>query len=634
MKKTLFACVLFAVSILQVTAQINLAQGLVSYHPFTGNANDAGPNAIHGNVSNATLTSDRNGNANSAYYFNGNAFIDLPNNNAYSFSPQGTFSISVWVLPDQNNTWPAQAVVVKAPLHTDFNMSAWNYGTYIFSYKAMSGYAYNHILNGSTTFVQNLCWYNITSTYDNGKWHLYVNGRLEDQNLSQTNFILQDGFSRIFFGKKGESNGDWYQGKMDEVRIYNRVLNQQEIDSLAHTAAGTKTVNDLSLCEGESVQLSASGANSYSWSPATGLSNSSVANPVASPTATTRYFVTGADAAGCTSTDNLLITVNPTPVVSVSNDSLVCENSIVPLNATGGIQYSWLPSAGLSNSNIANPVATAVATTKYVVTVTNNNGCTAKDSVVLSVRKTPVFDISPAADACIKKSAQLTASGGDIYLWTPGISLNNPALFNPIASPVVTTIYSVTITDTICRVTNTLSTQVKIWPAPGISIQKTGDVDCSNGSSQLTAAGGITYSWQADPTLSNPDIANPVASPTATTTYYVNITDQHGCTNSDSVIVYVTTDNKSGYYIPTAFTPNNDGVNDCYGIRYWGSVNEIDFSIYNRWGQRVFHAKRADACWDGKLNGIAQDAAVYVYVIKAKTNCGDVFRKGTMVLIR
>ena len=75
-------------------AQINLNQGLVTYHPFTGNANDAGPNGINGNIVNATLTADRAGVANSAYYFNGtDAYIELPYTNLYSFPPNGSFSI-------------------------------------------------------------------------------------------------------------------------------------------------------------------------------------------------------------------------------------------------------------------------------------------------------------------------------------------------------------------------------------------------------------------------------------------------------------------------------------------------------------------------------------------------------------
>ena len=633
MKKTLF----FFLQCLCIAsfAQINLTQGLVTHHPFTGNANDLGPNSINGTVINATLTTDRNGTANSAYYFDGSSYIELPYHNSYNFDPQGSFSISVWVLPDLNNTWPAQGIVIKAPPNSDFTLSAWNYGIYVLSYKAMSGYAYNHILNGTTSFFQNLCWYNIISTYNNGVWNLYVNGRLESSNTSQNRFILQDGFSKIAFGKKGESFGDWYKGKMDDVRIYNRVLTQDEIDSLSFNGTGTRVSDDISICQGNSIQLNATGAASYSWSPAAGLSGTTIANPVATPTSTTRYYVTGTQASGCISTDNVLITVNPKPVVSISNDTLVCENSNVQLLSSGGASYLWSPATGLNNSGIPNPVATAINTTKYVVNVTSAQGCSAKDSVQLTVRKPGQFTISPSSGVCINNnSLQLSAGGGDTYVWTPANTLDNPGIANPTATPLQTTIYSVTINDTVCVLTNTLSTTLTVNPLPVISVSKTNDIDCSSSNSQLLASGGVQYVWDSDPTLDNITIRNPLASPTVATLYKVTGTDINGCSNRDSIQVEVTTNNKSSYLMPSAFSPNKDGLNDCFGIKYWGAILELEFNIYNRWGQLIFKTKNPGDCWDGTVDGVLQDAAVFVYVIKAKTQCGDIFRKGTFTLIR
>jgi gliding motility-associated-like protein len=112
-------------------------------------------------------------------------------------------------------------------------------------------------------------------------------------------------------------------------------------------------------------------------------------------------------------------------------------------------------------------------------------------------------------------------------------------------------------------------------------------------------------------------------------------TDQSGCANYDSVTVNVTNINKGGYLMPTAFTPNNDGKNDCYRVRFWGVRQELDFSIYNRWGERIFHTTNSNGCWDGTYKGVLQDPGVFIYMIKAKTSCeNSVFRKGTFVLIR
>jgi len=99
-------------------------------------------------------------------------------------------------------------------------------------------------------------------------------------------------------------------------------------------------------------------------------------------------------------------------------------------------------------------------------------------------------------------------------------------------------------------------------------------------------------------------------------------------------MVNITDFNKSGYFMPNAFTPNNDGLNDCYGIKFWGVIQELDFGIYNRWGERIFHTSNPNDCWDGTYKGVQQNPDVYVYLITAKTFCGKVFKKGTFTLIR
>ena len=86
--------------------------------------------------------------------------------------------------------------------------------------------------------------------------------------------------------------------------------------------------------------------------------------------------------------------------------------------------------------------------------------------------------------------------------------------------------------------------------------------------------------------------------------------------------------------MPTAFTPNGDGINDCYGIKYWGAIRDLDFSIYNRWGELIFHTTSPSICWDGTHKGVKQDAAVFVYVVRAVTICGEAYRKGTFALIK
>ena len=122
---------------------------------------------------------------------------------------------------------------------------------------------------------------------------------------------------------------------------------------------------------------------------------------------------------------------------------------------------------------------------------------------------------------------------------------------------------------------------------------------------------------------------------TVTTKYFLTAKDAAGCFTQDSVVVNVSKVNPTGYAMPTAFTPNNDGLNDCYGIKYWGTFIDLEFSIYNRWGERLFFTRNPADCWDGRYKGVPQDPAVFVYMIKAKTTCeGLIFRKGTFALIK
>ncbi|MDZ4809616.1 MAG: LamG-like jellyroll fold domain-containing protein [Bacteroidota bacterium] len=342
------------------------------------------------------------------------------------------------------------------------------------------------------------------------------------------------------------------------------------------------------------------------------------------------------DINGCKDSVSRNVTASLLTMDAGPNDT-ICNNNSALLQATanGATQYAWTPAAFLNNATILNPTATPPATTMFYLTATNAAGCIKKDSALVTVRSANAFNIMQPSNICTTKTVQLNASGGDIYAWQPAATLNNPSVFNPTASPTATTTYSVQITDTLCNNTSTLSTTVTVIPLPNITANKSNDVDCSTTQSQLTASGGSQYSWTPAATLNNPAIANPIAAPAVTTQYVVTGTDATGCINYDTVIVNVSNVNKGGYLMPTGFTPNNDGLNDCYGIKSWGAILDLEFSIYNRWGERVFYTRNPSGCWDGRYKGLHQDGNVFVYMIKAKTVCeGSVFRKGTFVLIR
>ena len=396
-----------------------------------------------------------------------------------------------------------------------------------------------------------------------------------------------------------------------------------------------RTRNDTAICNKDTIQLQATGSATYSWSPGTSLSSSNVYNPFAYPSATTQYIVTGTSARGCTAKDTVIIQVKNLPVVSLTTvDTTVCINNPVQLSASGGTSYVWQPAATLNSATSANPIANPIGSTTYYVTVSNIDNCKAIDSVKVQVRQHAVFAVSPVNAACIGTSVQLNATGGDSYLWTPNTGLSNPAIANPIANLATSTNYIVKIKSTICQDSTLLNVPVTALPLPVVSATRSNDIDCNVGVATLTASGARTYRWSPGLTLSDSLSAAPTAIPVATTIYTVTGKDVNNCTNTDTVVVLVKYDGNGQHYMPNAFTPNGDGLNDCLSIKNWGDIRQLQFSIYNRWGQLVFYTTNPAACWDGKYKGELQQSGNFIYIIKAKTACGDVDTKGNVLLLR
>jgi gliding motility-associated-like protein len=177
------------------------------------------------------------------------------------------------------------------------------------------------------------------------------------------------------------------------------------------------------------------------------------------------------------------------------------------------------------------------------------------------------------------------------------------------------------------------SVTIVLLPRPAVGVTKSNDINCPTRVAQLTATGGIAYQWSPTTLLNNPTVYNPLAAPATTTTYHVTVTASNGCTQQDSIEVKVLADG-SGYQLPSAFTPNNDGVNDCFGVFTWGAVTNFSLAVYNRLGNQVFKTTDPGVCWDGTFKGLRQPSGTYVYMVNAQTVCGKLFRKGTVVLIR
>ncbi len=255
------------------------------------------------------------------------------------------------------------------------------------------------------------------------------------------------------------------------------------------------TVNagpDASICLNTQTTLNATGAIFYNWFPSAGLSSSTASFVIASPLTTTQYVLTGTDNNGCINYDTVNITINQLPVANAGPDVSICMNNNTQLNASGGLNYLWNNTASLSNSNIPNPVANPTITTNYTLLVTDVNGCTDNDNVIITVNNLPIANAGADQNMCINSAAQLSATGGISYSWSPTISLTSSSLSNPSATPTITTTYSVVVTD-LYGCSSSDNMQVIVHNYPGVSAGLDQFI-CIGTATTITATGGSNYS--------------------------------------------------------------------------------------------------------------------------------------------
>jgi PKD repeat protein len=221
-------------------------------------------------------------------------------------------------------------------------------------------------------------------------------------------------------------------------------------DITIHPLPPVDAGQDTTLCLGQSVTLNASGANSYQWlPPTTGLGCTNCATPLASPIITTLYRLRGTSFQGCQVDDSVRITVvQPSTVVAPPNDSL-CAGQGMQLVASGTQLYSWSPATGLNNPNTSSPIARPTATTTYVITGSDAQGCfVTKDSVTISVFPYPLFDLGPDVTIQVGSGVKFNpVVSNDIVSvkWTPTTALSCTDCIDPVATPKQKTQYSATV---------------------------------------------------------------------------------------------------------------------------------------------------------------------------------------------
>jgi gliding motility-associated-like protein len=396
---------------------------------------------------------------------------------------------------------------------------------------------------------------------------------------------------------------------------------------------------DVSTCKLDTVVLNASGAVSYVWSPATGLSCTTCVSPTATPAVTTAYALTGTGANGCVGVDTVQIILHTQPAVNAGPDQTICEGSSAQLQASGASSYVWTPATDLSCVTCANPLATPATTITYMASGMDLNGCHDSDRVTISVIQRGPVSIDSGGAFCIGESLQLQATGGNGYTWTPAVGLNCTECANPVASPDTTTTYSVVIRQGQCF-SDTLSATVVVHPLPVVNAGPDQSIILGSFAQiKVTGTDISRYSWTPYDGLSCTDCATPTTSPAVNMTYVVTVTSEAGCEATDDIKITVRCDGAQ-VWMPNTFTPNADGQNDFFYPHGKGLSQITRFRIYDRWGELIFDRMNMpvndrDNGWDGTYKNQTLKPDVYVWILNAVCTNGEPLElKGDISLIR
>ena len=409
---------------------------------------------------------------------------------------------------------------------------------------------------------------------------------------------------------------------------------------LANPSPGTN--GTLTICTNAAStdlfnQLGGSPSAGGTWSPAM-ASGTGVFNPAVDAAGTYTYSIN--DCSGNPQTATVVVTVTPLPTTGTNGALSLCTTDPATdlfnqLGGTPDVGGTWSP-AMISGTGVFNPAVDAAGT--YTYTVTNSCGTSSSDVVVTVTSCTlptagyTVSDSSICEGDCINFTN--TSSGATSWLWTfnggsPSTSTNqNPTniCFNTAGSFMIEQIA------TNSNGSDTTTSTVVVNATPIIDAGSDVSIDLGQ-STTLTATGtnGV-YTWSPFTWLDCAICVSPISTPEETITYTVIVVDSNGCSAVDQVTVIVNFENV--IFVPNIFSPNGDGFNDILYVRGKG-VAELNFFIYDRWGEKVFETTTLDKGWDGTFRNKKMNNAVFVYYLQATFIDGsEATQKGDITLIR
>ena len=408
-----------------------------------------------------------------------------------------------------------------------------------------------------------------------------------------------------------------------------------------------------------SITATASGATGpYTYTIAGPTVNTSGASTgVFTGLANGSYTITATDAQGCTTPATGTVNLIDNMYLSLGNDTTICELGTITFNPQTNPEtniFTWTGINGTATSTIANPsIKNAVATPRDTATYelfAQWGGCSRRDTIVVNLLYQPIANAGSDTAICINTTAVLSgssshASGGVIYEWSPAAGIADPTqpvtTVDPSASSTSipspngsnTFTYTLTVRDQYgCNFA--VTDEVKVTVQPPVPAFAGHDTTAVSGTAhQLMATGGVSYLWSPSAPLNSANIQNPLATLTDDQKFVVQVTDIAGCIGYDTVFVKVYAG--PNYYIPNAFTPNGDGLNDIFRPIPVGMVKTEWFRVFNRYGEVVFETTQWMKGWDGSFRGKQQPVGAYVWAIKGVDRNGKkIEMKGTVMLVQ
>jgi gliding motility-associated-like protein len=335
---------------------------------------------------------------------------------------------------------------------------------------------------------------------------------------------------------------------------------------------------------------------------------------------------------GCVNFKSIIIGLNNSLQLKTISDTTICEGQSVVLETTSNAtNYLWSPNYNISTTTTISPVVNPVITTTYLISA-KRGICLIEDTVKIVVNKAPIPNAGLDTTICNEQNIFLNGSGGLQYSWKPSNLLNNATIYNPKTNILTTTIFTLSIVNSLgCK--SLIEDTVVITKRLPFVVNIGADTTIYyNTNAFLNVVGGVSYNWQPSIFFTNSTSAFNVVKLLKSQLFKVEVLDSNGCKGFDEKLVIV----YEPMFVPTIFTPNNDGVNDYFKILGANFASQFTLKIYNRYGQTVFESNSSNKYWDGNYNGQQLEIGTYVFnmfyedaITKEKIS-----KKGTIILAR